>query len=121
MAEAGVQGALIGGYAVNAWVRPRLTELFDFIVLGGREAIERAENDLTTLGFSYVRRQDEHVPSGPEFVKMRHRERRVEIDLQVAKTDFQALVVNRALTVTGSSVGVATPEDLIVLKLIAGR
>ena len=121
MAGTGVQCALIGGYAVNAWVRPRLTDDFDFIVLGGRAAIERAEQQLTALGFSYVRKHDERGPSGPEFVKMRHSERALEIDLQVAKTDYQVLVVQRALAVVGTSLRVATPEDLIVLKLIAGR
>jgi hypothetical protein len=43
------------------------------------------------------------------------------IDIITAKTDYQRLVIERATIELGEKVRVATPEDLIVLKLIANR
>ena len=44
----------------------------------------------------------------------------ITLEVQTAKTDFQREVVRRA-AVSDDGVRVASPEDLIVLKLIANR
>jgi hypothetical protein len=43
----------------------------------------------------------------------------IVIEIQAAKTDFQSEVIHRATRERGGRV--ATPEDLIVMKLIADR
>lgn len=121
MRRAGLRYTLIGGQAVNAWGSPRITEDFDFLVAGDRAAIAFAEDLLRAAGFVAVTKQDAGSPSGPDFVRMRQPERAVIVDLLVAKTSYQEALIERARAVNDSGVPVATPEDLIVLKLIAGR
>ena len=48
------------------------------------------------------------------------RDRAVIIEIQTAKTEFQRDAVRRGVT-AGAGLRVATPEDLIVFKLIANR
>ena len=117
---AGLAYALIGGQAVNCWAVPRITEDFDFVVLANRDAIIEVEAALRALEFEYDRRDDAGEPSGPDFVRMVSPQTGVIVDLQTAKTDFQEAVVHRAAT-SVSGTRVATAEDLVVMKLIAGR
>ena len=120
LAEAGVRAALIGGQAVNTWSQPRGTNDYDFCVDANREAIERAESRLVDEGFAYLTRLDGDEPSGPDFVRMKNSSRAIIVDLQTAKTDYQAGVIKRA-AVSDRGVRIALPEDLIVLKLLAMR
>jgi hypothetical protein len=118
--EAGLQYALIGGMAVNAWVVPRFTADIDFVVEAEPVAVRAAEERLLSAGFRYLRRQDAGGASGPDFIRMQQDATGAVIDLQAAKTPFQTAIVARAV-LDPSGVRIATPEDLIVLKLIAGR
>lgn len=122
LAETGVAYALIGGHAVNAWTSPRLTEDFDLLVEANRPAIELLESCLAQAGLLTANRQDSGAASGPDFARLTNPSRTFAVDIQVAKTAYQQLVIDRA---TGGSLSsgfaVATPEDLIVLKLIAWR
>lgn len=120
MEAAGLDYALIGGQAVNTWVRPRITDDFDFVVLADRAAIERFEAMLRDAGFIYLRRQDADSWSGPDFIRMRHPDRVLTIDLQVSKLDYQDGIIERARSTTGG-VPIATREDLLIMKLIANR
>jgi hypothetical protein len=43
------------------------------------------------------------------------------VDQQVAKTEYQSILIDRAVSGEVSGLSVATPEDLIVLKLLAMR
>ena len=63
---------------------------------------------------------EQRITCGPDFVQLRRPGTTDMIDLIVAKTDYQELVIQRA-TPHGDHLRVATPEDLIVLKLIANR
>ena len=119
--RAGLRHALIGGQAVNVWIMPRETDDFDFVVAPDREAIEAVEAELTALGLRHVRRQDAHGPSGPDFVQLKNVAMNLAVDIQVAKTDYQLLLLDRAVPGELSGLRVATPEDLIVLKLLAMR
>ena len=121
LAEADLGYALIGGQAVNCWTIPRVTVDYDFVVFADRSAIESVESLLTRLGFQYLRRQDVDEPSGPDFVRMELPGRSLIVDLQTAKTEFQEAIVTRAAIAPGLGTKIATPEDLLVLKLIAAR
>lgn len=117
----GLGYALIGGQAVNCWVRPRATADIDFVVLANREAIERVERQLRASGFTWLQRTGGDQPSGPDFVRMELAGTTTIIDFQAAKTEFQDNVVARAISIGDEQTKVATPEDLLVMKLIAGR
>ena len=60
------------------------------------------------------------MPSGPDFVRFGSAEGPIVVEVQAAKTELQRTLIERAIPSEGG-VRVATPEDLIVLKLIANR
>ena len=120
-AKIGLRHALIGGHGVNTWILPRETDDYDFIVEPKRAAIEAVEGALQAVGMRQLRRQDGGEPSGPDFSQLGNESRSFKIDLQIAKTEYQMLVIERARPSESSGFSVATPEDLVVLKLLAMR
>ena len=109
-----IPSALIGGHAVDTLLEPRLTRDIDVTVVADAQAIERLGAALEADGFVLERRVGAE-PSGPDFVRFVRAP--VVIEIQTAKTRLQHSVVARAASADG--VRIATPEDLIVLKLIA--
>jgi hypothetical protein len=120
-AQARLRYALIGGHAVNAWCPTRGTDDFDFCVFPDRGAIEAAEAGFVGMGLQLARRQDAREDSGPDFVRMENPGRTIIVDLQVAKTDYQVGVIERAIPAGAQRIPVALPEDLIIMKLLAMR
>ena len=119
--EGGLEAALIGGHAVNFWETPRFTEDFDFTVAANPEAIQHILERLKAAGWEIERHQDRGGPSGPDFIRMTNPQTRDMLDIQAAKTDYQNLVIRRAVREEGQPFPVATREDLVILKLIAWR
>ena len=105
---------------VNAWFVPRFTNDVDFLVVPSAQLISRFEEAASALGYDYERRQDEGGASGPDFLRMVDSQGNA-FDIQTAKTDYQMLVLERAVRSEPEGVLVATPEDLLILKLIANR
>jgi hypothetical protein len=116
---AGVSYAIIGAHAVNVWLEPRFTADIDVTVQAGTEEMTRLKGALVAHGFTVTREHGATLPSGPDFVRFTSPDSTIVVEVQAAKTDFQNEVVRRATTERG--VRVATPEDLIVMKLIADR
>lgn len=115
----GIRFVLIGALAANRYrITTRLTQDVDLLLadLGpGLAALERA---LATEGFE-LRRAD----PGGALLRLRHSELGAA-DLIVAATDYERELIARARPEPlgpGAPVHVAAPEDVIVLKLIAGR
>lgn len=119
--ETGLQVALIGGQAVNYWARPRYTDDFDFTVAPDPERIEQFVDLLVSAGFRVVREQAKGSPSGPDFVRLERDGTADAIDVAVSKTEFQDLVVSRAIRNGREALPIATAEDLLIMKLIANR
>lgn len=120
--SAGLKAALIGGHAVNFWERPRFTDDFDFTVAADGSAVAAVVSALLASGFRITRNQAEKAPSGPDFVQLKNAETGDVVEFQTAKTEYQNLVIERAVKIEPSQpFAVATREDLIVLKLIANR
>lgn len=116
----GLPYAVIGAHAVNSWLEPRFTADIDVTI----ELTAESSRDLTAAfareGFAVARAHGERLPSGPDFVRFTSRDRLVTIEFQPAKTSLQAAIVRRA-RLDRDGVRIATPEDLIILKLIANR
>ncbi len=115
--QEGIAYALIGGHAVNLYIEPRLTRDIDVTIAAGTDYVERIDAALSATSFELVRKVGHDLPSGPDF--LRYLRDQVVVEIQTAKTEFQEQVIERATNVDG--VRVATPEDLIILKLIAYR
>lgn len=116
---AAVPYAIIGAHAVNVWLEPRFTADIDVTVQAGSAEILRVKTVLAEHGFTISREHGSALPSGPDFIRFTAPDSEVLVEVQTAKTDFQQEVVRRATTERGARV--ATPEDLIVMKLIADR
>jgi hypothetical protein len=118
--ESKVDHALIGGHAVNAWLEPRFTADVDITVQAGSEEAQRLTEVLVAAGYRVARRHGDALPSGPDFVRFVSENEMVTLEVQTAKTEFQREVLRRAAS-REERPRVATPEDLIVMKLIADR
>lgn len=120
--RAGLTAALIGAQARNFWTEPRATRDFDFTVAAAARPFQSVIDALLAEGYLIVHSQAPDSPSGPDFVRLSNEATGDLVDLQGAKTPFQEGVLSRAKRLDPSQfLAVATPEDLIVLKLIANR
>jgi hypothetical protein len=117
--------AIVGAVARNAWAPPRATTDLDVAIAAEPAAVAAAEGSLRELGYAPVRRhQVESDDALPDLIVFRSaRSLPRQVDLLVAKTDFEAAVLARAVAVqvSGHRVLVASPEDLVVYKLLADR
>lgn len=120
MERAGVSYAVIGAHAVNAWVEPRVTADIDVTAEVSAGSVRRLVEAFEADGFTVADVHGDQQTSGPDFVRIVSPDAIVVVEVQVAKTAYQRHVIERAV-VTADGVRVATPEDLIVLKLIADR
>ena len=120
LAQAGVDYALIGGHAVNVWLEPRFTADVDVTVQASPPAMARLKAVLAAAGYAVAQEHGGAPPSGPDFVRFVSVDGRVTLEVQCAKTEFQREIVRRAAAAR-DRVRVATPEDLVVMKLIARR
>ena len=118
--RARVPYAVIGAHAVNAWVEPRITADVDVTAAADADGMRHLEEVLRTEGWSVDRAHGADQPSGPDFVRFVSRTTVTTLEVQTAKTEFQREIIRRAV-VSDDGVRVASPEDLIVLKLVANR
>lgn len=113
---------LIGGMAFNYWCEPRYTADLDFVVAADEEVVGKLVSQLNSRGYEASRIQGAGQPSGIDFVRLTDPSGRKVVEFQTAKTAYQELLIKRGIVPDAAvPVRVATPEDLIVLKLIAGR
>lgn len=117
--------AVIGAVARNAWAPPRATTDLDLAVSASASTLAAAEAALAALGYQCVRRQQaDPADPLPDMLIFRAETAGLrQVDLLVAKTDFEREALRRAtpVVVGERAVPVATPEDLIVYKLLADR
>jgi len=118
--EAGIEYALIGGHAVNAWLEPRFTADIDVTIEAGVAQMERLTAVLERAGLTIQLESGADQASGPDFVRFASGDRRVVLEFQAAKTELQDRIIRRALR-DSRGLRVATPEDLIILERIANR
>ena len=117
--------AVIGAVARNAWAPPRATTDLDFTIAARPDTLVAIESALGTLGYRPVRRQQtEPGDTLPDIVILRSEDAEPrQVDLLMAKTPFEGEVIARAERIDVGPVAtpVATPEDLVVYKLLADR
>lgn len=116
---------LIGGLAVGVWSEARATKDCDLSVhvLGSHDDLRDA---LECAGLDVSRGDLARALENGEAIRLRRRgveDEPIVVDLLFASTPFEieALSRRRPLRVLGVDLPVATPEDLFVFKLIAGR
>jgi hypothetical protein len=115
----GIHWMLIGALAANRYrLTTRLTQDVDVLLADTGPGLAVLERTLGEAGW-FLRRA---LPGG-EILRLRHPELGAA-DLIVAGTDYERGALARARVEQlgdGPDLRVATPEDVIILKLIAGR
>jgi hypothetical protein len=67
--RSGLDYAVIGGHAVNAWLEPRFTADLDVTLQADPDAMARLKELLATRGYRVTREYGADLPSGPDFVR----------------------------------------------------
>jgi DNA-binding CsgD family transcriptional regulator len=124
----GIPYAIMGGLAVRTHALPRPTFDVDFTVLLPRDALAGFYHSAERLGFLIPAAQKtgwiEQIHGLP-LVKLQWfvGERAIDVDVFLAETPFQRQLLDRRERheVDGHTAWFVTAEDLILLKLLAGR
>jgi predicted nucleotidyltransferase len=124
----GTQYAVMGGMAVRVYGIPRPTQDIDFTLAIKRTSLPAFFQAVQDLGYTvaeeYARGWVDSV-AGMPLVKVRLylEGRGIDIDIFLAESRFQEqlLARRRREQMDGLGVWLVTPEDLILLKLLAGR
>ncbi|HEX4131871.1 MAG TPA: nucleotidyltransferase [Pirellulales bacterium] len=124
----GVRYAVIGGIAVRTYGIPRPTYDVDFTIALPRGSLPELYRSVMEMGYTvpepYTTGWVDQV-AGMPVVKLRRyvADRGVDIDLFLAECNFQQSLLERKrqIDVDGLAVWLVSPEDLILLKLLARR
>jgi predicted nucleotidyltransferase len=117
-----VRAAIIGGVAASLLGKPRLTKDVDAVVL------DMDAQALIDGGapFGFVPRIADAVDfaRNTRMVLLRFSEGAIDIDLSLGALPFEYEVIDRSSMIDvspGVSIRVASPEDIIIMKAVAGR
>lgn len=127
----GDEYAVMGGLAVRMHSIPRPTYDVDLIIAVEREDLPSLFDSLEKLGHtipeSYRRGWVDQV-AGMPLVKVRtyiSADKGIDVDFFLAETEFQKSLIQRRMKVEieegTKQLWVVTPEDLLLLKLLASR
>lgn len=120
--------AIMGGMAVSVHGIPRPTHDLDFTISVDRKRLNALYSAAVNLGYTTPEAyQSGWVDQVSDLPLVRMRQwidgKTVDIDLFLVESEFQESVLTRRMEclVEGRPAWVVSPEDLILLKLIAGR
>lgn len=119
----GMNYALIGGLAASIRGRTRATEDVDMVLhCTVNDAISLLDQ-LDRSAFEPLFPEVESVVRQSQILPLLHRETQVVVDFAIGTSGFEIQVVSRAtpVVIANQSSQVATAEDLILMKAIAGR
>ena len=119
---AGVHAVIIGGVAASLLGKPRLTKDIDAVVLdAGAESLIAS-----AAPFGFLPRIVDAVDfaRNTRMLLLRYTEGGIDIDLSLGGLPFEYEVFDRSSMIDvspGVSIRVGSPEDIIVMKAVAGR
>jgi predicted nucleotidyltransferase len=119
---AGIRAAIIGGVAASLLGKPRLTKDIDAVVMDA-EAESLIESG-APYGFLPRIADAVDFARNTRMLLLRFAEGGIDIDLSLGALPFEYEVIDRSSMIDvspGVSIRVASPEDIIVMKAIAGR
>lgn len=124
----GIPYALIGGLAVGVHGIPRPTHDLDFTIAIDRSRLTEFFQAVINLGYDVPQEFSTgwvDQVAGMSLVKARLwvEGKTIDVDLFLAESRFQKSLIQRRIQaeVEGIIAYIASPEDLILLKVIAGR
>jgi predicted nucleotidyltransferase len=119
----GLPVALVGGFAVAVRGRPRLTQDIDLVVLSELDALEAVAASLRSAGFSLRQTDAVDFARTTRVLLLHHDPSGIDVDLSFGALPFERELVEAAspVVLSGRSLPIARPEDLIVMKALALR
>lgn len=115
--------ALVGGLAVSLRGQPRVTVDVDMVMAIDVEEALAIERQLEASNFRPLFDDVATVIETAFILPLRHRSTGVKVDLAIELSGFERQLVERAekCLVAGAEIPVATAEDLLIMKCLAGR
>lgn len=119
----GVSYALIGGLAASLRGQLRVTADVDLVIAadvpGALLLIDQLDSSPLAPLFPGVR----EVVERAFILPLRHRSTGVKVDMAVGLSGFERMAIDRAqsMKLSGVEISVATAEDLLIMKILAGR
>lgn len=125
----GAARAVIGGLALTAWKHARYTRDADVLVAIDEGQVDRLVAAMTTAGFDPRHSPPLRTIDGQGILQFTFQPADAlmpfQFDVLLVTGDFQREAVERAvpwsLGADGGTVRVVRPDDLVVIKLLAGR
>lgn len=119
----GVPYALVGGLAASLRGQPRVTADVDIVISAD---VDRALELVVALEDSNFRPLFDNVSDVVKqsfLLPLRHRTANIKVDIAVGLSGFERQTVARAepVELAGATIFVATAEDLLIMKVLAGR
>ena len=115
---------LFGAQAVAIFGAPRATQDIDVTIRIERARLRELERDWEAAGFTHrFPEAAEDMLNRGAVVPLVHRRTRFDVDLVLAGSGFEDLVLAHArrISIAGVDVPVASPTHLLVMKVLAGR
>ena len=118
-----VPHALIGGLAASLRGQPRVTADVDLVIGVDVSTALNLLSKLGTTSFQPLFDRADEIVQRAFILPLRHRDTQIKVDMAIGLSGFEQQVISRAtpLEIAGTSISVATAEDLLLMKLIAGR
>jgi hypothetical protein len=118
-----IRYALIGGLAASLQGEPRVTADVDLVIGAGVEDALGLLNELKESPLEPLFSGVDEVVRKAFILPLRHRLTGVKIDLSLGLSGFERQLIDRATAVelVGRDINLASAEDLLVMKLLAGR
>ena len=119
----GVSYAVIGGIATTVRGEPRFTADVDVVVGIDLDRALQLLDSLISSPFRPLFTDVADVVKKAFILPIRHISSGIRVDMAIGMTGFERQLIARATeaTIGGRSIPVATAEDLILLKVLAGR
>ena len=123
----GIPYALVGGVAMNVWQRARATRDVDVLVCCAPDELGPLRDGLREAGFAHHERANHRALATADVYRFWWRvgstALALRLDLLLGRLPLHRGILDRAVVVAalGIHVSVASTEDVILLKLLAGR
>jgi predicted nucleotidyltransferase len=120
---AGIRHVIVGGVAQALVGRPRITEDIDAVVLAEQRNLSELLEGALKFGFIPRRENAVEFALANRILLLVHEADGIPVDVSLGILPFEQEMIERAtrVTVQGTEIPIATPEDLIVMKVLAFR
>lgn len=122
--QTGREGVVVGGLAVSAWGRPRMTQDVDVVVDIPKEGMEDFLRTARNQGYTFSEEDATELLAGG-FLRLipTHTDAPFPLDILLADTELHQSCLARKIDIQigGVHVAVVAPEELILMKLVSFR